>query len=398
MVFAKKSGVFFHLQESNTVEIFTLTMKHTMEVVMKTPLLETFWLRTLFPATVALSLAMSAVCPIGCRSTDGYGIEILQGDFSCPQIESVTVISSSSVQMEFSKDVTVLQAEVYPSDTSDGESESLGSVSWQVSEDCVVFTFENATKVGVEYVLEGSVEDLSGNTLTFAVSFSGPNDNPAQLFINEFRKDFRTANEIGEFVELYVLKSGNLSGLEVYSAHDGDSLKYAFPAIDVSEGDYITVHMRQCEEWTGMVSEEGDDLTLSTQADSCNTARDLWSENTKSVFANTDIIMVRFSETSEIMDAVLYAYNKDGETTTWDSSYDEILASISESGLWQGSTDTADVIQSKGVGYSKSFARQNLSKAISAYQNGEEIPNSADVWIVTKSPTPGYKNSTVAAN
>lgn len=365
---------------------------------MKKPLLETFWFRTLLPAALLLAAVVAIVCPISCCSTDTYGIEILQGDFSCPQIESISVLSSTSVQMLFSKEVDVLKAEVYIADTTDTESESLGSVSWDVAEDTVVFVFEDAAKVGVEYVLEGTVQDLSGNTLTFAASFSGPNDNPARLFINEFRKDYRSANEIGEFVELYVLKSGNLSGLEVYSAHDGDSLKYAFPAIDVSEGDYISVHMRQSEDWSGMVSEEGDDLTLSTQADSCDSARDLWSDNTKAVFANTDIIVVRFTESSEVMDAVLYAYNKDDEVATWDSSFDEILSAITESGTWQGSTDTTDVIQSKGVGYSKSFARQNLSEAITAYASGEEIPNSADVWIVTKSPTPGYENSTVAAN
>lgn len=365
---------------------------------MKKPLLEAFWFRTLLPAAVVLAVVVAVVCPISCCSTDTYGIEILQGDFSCPQIESISVLSSSSVQMVFSKEVDVLKAEVYTATSDDGESESLGAVSWDVAGDTVVFVFEDGAKVGVEYVLEGSVQDLSGNTLTFAASFSGPNDNPARLFINEFRKDYRSANEIGEFVELYVLKSGNLSGLEVYSAHDGESLKYAFPAIDVSEGDYITVHMRQCEDWSGMVSEEGDDLTLSTQADSCDSARDLWSDNTKAVFANTDIIVVRFTESSEVMDAVLYAYNKDDEVATWDSSYDEILSAITESGAWAGSTDTTDVIQSKGVGYSKSFARQNLAEAIAAYASGEQIANSADVWIVTSSPTPGYTNSTVAAN
>ena len=369
---------------------------------MKKPLLETFWFRTLLPAALVLAVVVAVVCPISCCSTDTYGLEILQGDFSCPQVESISVLSSSSVQMVFSKEVAVLQAEVYISgsstDSTDGASGSLGAVSWEVSGDTVVFLFEASTKVGIEYVLEGSVEDSSGNSLTFALSFTGPNDNPARLLINEFRKDFRAANEIGEFVELYVLKAGNLSGLEVYSAHDGESLKYAFPAIDVSEGDYITVHMRQSDQWSGMISEEGDDLTLSTHADSCDSARDLWSDNTKSVFSNTDIIVVRFSESAEVMDAVLYAYNKDDDVATWDSSYDELLSAISESGAWPGSTDTTDVIQSKGVGYSKSFARQNLSDAISAYQSGEEIPNSADVWIVTKSPTPGYTNSTVAAN
>ena len=375
---------------------------------MKKPLLETFWFRTFLPAALVLAVVIAMVCPISCCSTDTYGIEILQGDFSCPQIGSISVLSSSSVQMVFSKVVEVLKAEVYIADTTDTESESLGAMTWQVAGDTVTFSFEGEAKVGVEYVLEGTVEDLSGNTLTFAASFTGYNDNPARLVINELRNVYTTRSisdvkvHCSEFVELYVLKAGNLSGFEIYSANDGDSKSYQFPAIDVSEGEYITVHMRTIAspssetDGEGMVSETEDDLTLSTHEDSCDTARDLWNENnSKAVFADSDIVVLRNTSSGEVVDAILFAKSA---TTTWDSDYADVLNAVEESGVWQGGLEPADslCVDYIKTAYTRSCTRKNLSDVIKAYENADTIPNSAENWIVATPATPGYENSQTA--
>ena len=107
------------------------------------------------------------------------------------------------------------------------------------------------------------------------------------------------------------MKGGNLSGLEVISAANGDKTKFILPAVEVNEGDYVTVHMRMIVaeglDGEGMNNEFGDNLMLSKHEDSCDTARDLWSECTKKPFAASDIVVLRDSNTSEILDAVVFA-------------------------------------------------------------------------------------------
>ena len=80
-----------------------------------------------------------------------------------------------------------------------------------------------------------------------------------------------------EFIELRILSDGNLSGLELYSAYDGDSKSYIFPVLDVFRGEVIIVHLRKKDETA--VNELGSDLALSKSKYSSDKARDLWAEN-----------------------------------------------------------------------------------------------------------------------
>ncbi len=353
---------------------------------------------TFLPASIILWITIIFVCPTSCRSSSD-GINSLEGDFSSPEISDFKITSSESATIEFSEEVEVKAIEVFSAENGN----SFDNLTSTSEETGLNLEFNEKTEVGSNYVVEGIVTDQTGSSLTFSLPFIGYNENPAKLIITELRNAYATTTKNGtkvhrsEFVELYVLKSGNLSGLEIYSVSDGEKLKYSLPAIEVKKDEYITVHMRTINaeglDGEGMISELEDDIALSTHEDSCDTARDLWSSNSKAVFKDSDVVVLQDYYRDEIIDAILFAKT---ECTEWNQKFGTFLTKISENNIWQGGTDVQNVLCSDSITSSagtRSFARQNLQDAINAFANGNEIPNSKENWIITKSATPGYENS-----
>lgn len=340
-----------------------------------------------------------SVCPMSCRSSV-ESLELLSGDFSVPNITKFCATSSNSARLDFSREVELKNTELFLSD----EISSLGNVECKYEEKSVLLEFQNETAIGIDYKVEGMAFDSAGNSLTFSVPFKGFNNNPAKVIITELRNAYASKPAKGkgrrsEFVELYVLKGGNLSGLEVISAANGDKTKFILPAVEVNEGDYVTVHMRMIVaeglDGEGMHNELEDNLKLSTHEDSCDTARDLWSECTKKPFAASDIVVLRDSNTSEILDAVVFAKS---DCTEWKKGISDLASIVSESGVWQGGSSIENAVCCDNVSPSattRSLSRQNLKEAVASYKKGQVIANGKDCWIVAKTATPGYGNSNI---
>lgn len=436
-----------------------------------------FTVRTVCPSLCLFASVVLSVCQVGCRSTEDE-VDVLQGDFTVPQIENFEVTGASTLKIDLSKEgevsnIVVRQknGEEVESQSPKGQSEggnspgqngtsaepkedSLGQGNSESSENpmgpenpqnpveqentlpkdgekeiktnvayvddgkSLVVNMNRPTEVGEEYVVEGEVEDKNGNSMTFSIPFTGYNENPARLIISEVRNAYGTASvkdmegvsqkvHRSEYVELYVLKGGNLCGLEICSAYDGEGKKYQLPKIEVEAGEYITVHMRSVDaegfDGEGMESELGDDLTLSTHEDSCDSARDLWSSNTKSCLGDSDIVYIRNVYDGTIVDALVYAKST---VSAWKESFDETLLSLRKSGVWEGGVDPdgavcSDLITSSAA--TRSFSRQNVAQAEEAFAKGEKIYNGKDVWMITANSgsgknavvgiTPGYANS-----
>ncbi|WP_407398161.1 hypothetical protein [Treponema sp.] len=374
-----------------------------------------FLLRTVIPAGGLLFAVILAVCPMGCKA-DLDEIDVLDGDFSVPHVEKFTVTGSRSLEMEFTKKIRLENASAYDRDV---ESLFCG-VEATYSEDgkTVFVEMTDSTVIGNRYVLEGLIMDEHGNSLTFSIPFRGFNDHPAKVILSEVRNAYGTASvkdgagtsqkvHRSEYVEVYVLDGGNLCGIEVCSANDGDDKKYSMPAVEVNSGDYITVHMRTVDadefDGEGMVSELGDDLTLSTHEDSCSTARDLWSDNTKSCFADSDIVYLRNSFNGSILDALVYAKST---LVFWKDAYSDIADAVDLSGVWDSEVFPENGVCSDYITTSaatRSFSRQNIDECILAYERKEPIVNGKNVWMITANTgsgknliqgiTPGYRNS-----
>lgn len=336
-----------------------------------------------------------SVCPMSCRSSV-ESLELLSGDFSVPKITKFCATSSNSARIDFSREVELKNTELFLSD----EISSMGDVECKYEENSVLLEFQNETAIGIDYKVEGMAFDSAGNSLTFSVPFKGFNSNPAKVIITELRNAYGTKTSNGakvhrsEFVELYVLKDGNLSGLEIVSAANGDKTKFVLPAVEVKEGDYVTLHMRTIVaeglDGEGMHNELGENLKISTHEDSCDSARDLWSECTKKPFAASDIVVLRNSNTFEILDAVVFAKS---DCTEWKKGISDFAPIVSESGIWQGGASVENAVCCDNASATRSLSRQNLKEAIAAYKKGQPIVNGKEYWIVAKTATPGYKNS-----
>lgn len=348
---------------------------------------------TIFPAAGILCAVIFFFCPVSCRSS-AESPECLDGDFSVAEITEFRVTGVDSLEMEFSKDVQIGSAEIFSAD-----GETLGETCVDYGEKKASLNFSR-TEIGENYVAEGNLVDSSGNSLTWSIPFLGFNSNPAKFVITEIRNAYGQKKSGGEtvhrseFVELYVLKSGNLSGFEILSASDGDKKKFAFPAAEVQAGEIITVHMRKIvsdgADGEGMISETGSDLTVSTHEDSSDGARDFWSENSSAVFADSDIVYVLDSADGKILEAVLFA--KSG--AEWNAKISSVAEKIPEE-IWQGGKETANAVCSDNITSSaatRSFCRTNLGEVISAYKKNETLPNSGANWIVSKTATPGAEN------
>ncbi len=367
-----------------------------------------FMLKTLFPTAAIVLAVIASIGTFSCRAPE-EGVEILQGDFTVPEIREFSVIDDKTVKIEFSK-----QAYIDSGMLTEKENSTTTDCTCQSDMQTATVTFSDSTITGKKYLYEGIAKDDFGNTLSFSIEFEGYNSNPAKVILSEIRNAYGTKKIDGvnihkiEFAELYVIKEGNLSGLEIASAADGDAKKYSLPAIDVSKGEYITVHMRtidsDTEDGQGMTDELEDDLSLSTHLDHNENARDLWAENTKAVFADSDIVFIRNSFSGEIEDAVMFAKSS---CTSWKDDFTGIIEKIRESGVWQDGYGPQEVLCSDLITSSavtRSMSRQNVELAAKEYSEGKMMTNNASVWKITQDKgkagsknyvqgvTPGEKN------
>ena len=383
-------------------------------------------LKTVLPTVLLTGTVLLAVAPISCKVSE-EGIQLLTGDFSVPHIESMDVPDGKTVTLYFDKSVRSATASLSES-TSLSEPAAFEhqnmtiapvTITYQNENKTILFSLAEETSVGALYTLTGTVTDNSGNTLTFSIPFTGYNTHVPQLVLSEVRNAYSTTTDKTtgtkkykcEFIELYALTAGNLAGIELLNASDGEEKKFLFPSVEVAAGEYIVVHLRKME--AGCIDETGTDLTLSTATDSCPTARDFWADNTKARLASSDIIMVRNSNSGALLDVLLFA---NSSLSAWDTSYATYISAIEASGIWVDGTGESSCAPSSAVvsdAITSSAATRTLSRkdvpllpATSSAENSSLITNAAQQWIITANKgsgtkalpgaTPGYANSTNA--
>jgi len=200
------------------------------------------------------------------------------------------------------------------------------------------------------------------------------------LMLNELRTEFAGSGKRAEYIEFKTTAAGNLKGLSLHIMYDAvNPFVYAFPAVDVAEGEYITLHLQTFE--SVCIDELGENLSLSGGNESCPTARDLWVAGTSEVLHKTDIVYLQ-DEKGRIIDAIVMN-EKPG--VTWNNNqahFAEIVDTLRKCGMWQ----SADAVNTSAIG---------TSYFISVSRD-EEIENthSANDWYITGigGITPGKAN------
>ena len=372
---------------------------------LKTFLFKTLFLKTVLPAAFITLAVLAALIPLGCKSSV-EGLQMLEGDFSCPRAEDFFVTGEESFLVRFNKSVSCKEAFFWRTET--GEQTALEACP-QDEGKSLAFTSPVPMQTGAEYTFSGIVQDACGNTLTITVPFSGYNGRVPRIAISEIHiANSKTAknNWRAEYAELLVLTDGNLSGLELvctgsYTSKNGDAGIYKFPPLEVKAGEYVTVHLCKNESYSGMNDDEENNLCISKSPDSSNLAMDLWADNESSVTKTSDAVLVQNSADSSILDAVLFVQeSSSGKRTEWKTGTKEWLGAIAESGLWQQSDGTGIATEESAFcgnwsksATTKSICRKNTKSLLEAVRQDRDalLKNDKGCWVVA-SPSPGYAN------
>ena len=366
----------------------------------------------LFLQTLILtSVTVFCVAPFSCKISE-EGIIFVGGDYTSPILEDFSVLDEKTVQFNFSEKIKLRSYTVSEqikdisdsyehSDTEElspalkAASGGYGSLDteYKVSEDGRILTFlaSDCYEVGKPYEVFGIVEDKAGNSLTFCVPFRGFNSKLPKLIMTELQVKYKKQKEDAfrcEYIEFLALSDGNLSGLELVSAADGDAKKFVFPPESVKAGEVFLVHLRSAG--NGCIT-ESENLNASTALYSGKNIRDIWSENTKARLSdNTDIVFLRNSVDGSILDAFMYAAE---DALEWGKGMPAFAEEVAASGIYE-SSDISDVDVNSGLGSvaAKSFTRTDALELQQKILAGEEIEypvkRKADSWEV-KAVSPG---------
>ncbi len=367
-------------------------------------------------AVLLAGITVAAVLPVSCKITE-QGVKIVGGDYVPPVLNGFVVADEKTVVLEFSEKVEVsgfVVAKVIDDEFASMEHSSTidlspalerasgvyGAVGCSVQADnppnILKFILDEQMEIGQGYELYAKVLDSVGNTLTLVIPFTGFNSRVPELMITELQtesvssqnKAEKTAGIYrNEYVELLVLKGGNLAGLELCSGYDGETKKYTFPAIDVSTGEIIVVHMRN--RGNGCISEEGDDLTLATSSYTSPEIRDLWTDIETTTLGNkTDILIIRNRADRRLLDAVMF---RASNIEAWTKTMIDYSQLLDESTVYS-SGDIENAFITDALTATKTLHRTDALEYQQQLLEGVElefpVPSSAEVWTVGD-PTPG---------
>ncbi|MGL4987156.1 MAG: hypothetical protein ACRC5H_08500 [Treponemataceae bacterium] len=317
-------------------------------------------------------------------ATNNSDSSFLEGDFESPKMLSFNSMSETLIEIVFSKEITLntvsvdLVIEDDLQEVKLRKSESNFELETQIIEGTLVQIYlKTKTELGRLYSVQGQVSDKNGNTLDFLGYITGYNSRIPALIINEVRTE--TSKLKVEFIELLALSDGNLSGINIFSAHGADKSRYEFPAVDVRKGEYIVLHLRSIEE--GIV-DEVNAMDESAGTDALPTARDFWKEGNSKLISKTDVLLLEDRKDGKLIDALLLSSESN---EAWPKELHETMAKRAfEEGIWSDGWDISQTIVSDFATNTRTISRQS-----------REGMNGKDKWITvaTSNATPGKENS-----
>lgn len=324
--------------------------------------------------TIAVVIIL-LVCPLSCKLT-AEGIDIIKGDYTSPKMSECLVLDDKHLELDFSEKVDVTGVSISKNEQSMGKDlvgkRTINCYVEENEKENVIITLENSTEIGSSYIVTGVVEDGAGNSLTFSVPFSGYNGKIPRLIITELQNESSGGSSSlglyrGEFVRFLALDDGNLFGLSFGCASKPKD-NYVFPAINVSKGESIILHLQQ--KGNGCVSEEDDDLNIASNDYTENGIRDLWRNIPDSILGNKcDVIYLKDNIKNEIVQGIAYS---DGSKTEWADNYVPYVKQLAELNLFNAE-DIGNACNVKSVTSKKTLQRKNVADIENMLKNNVDI-------------------------
>ena len=318
---------------------------------------------------------------LSCTSVDEMPkvVSIFRGEIENVKLANYVQEKNNNICLSFDKNIK----EITCTASFDEEDENSIPCSVQkISEndkDFVVMLGENVQiDIGKEYYVKGEVKDKWGNSLLFFLPFVGANTDPAILKISEVRPLYSKKPK-GEFIEMIVEKSGNLSGIKILNVGSKKQPDYTFPPSYVKKGEIVVYHWRCFDE---DVKDEVEATIISRGSGATTSARDFWSVHKSLPKRKSNAIVIE--ESGCVQDAILFF---DSKTQDDDWPNEEIANAATkafESGVWSPSPQIKDAVRVH-VTPSTSLGRRIIPKT--------NVSN-AKQWVLynSKQVTQGRRN------
>lgn len=343
---------------------------------------------------VFTGISVCSITNISCKIS-AEGIKLLNGDYQSPVLEYYNVVDEKTINLKFSKEVSLCGCSVSSQMNENKEDEQIpendlieAEISYDDSKTLISLNLAKELIVGKTYELFGMVNDDYGNSLTFSVQIPGYNSRIPKIIMTEIQsasvgqttKEKAAGIYRNEFIEFLALSDGNLSGLEIVSGYDGESKKYIFPPVEVKKGEIFVVHLRKRGQ--GCISEEGDNLNLAFASYTNPDVRDLWGSEESTLLGNkVDVVVVKNQFTGKVVDAVMY---RESSVESWSKDMEKYAILAVDSTIYDSSNPDQAAI-TDGLTDTKTFSRQNCNLLIEKIEKSEEIeyPVKGSLWEVT---------------
>ncbi len=302
--------------------------------------------------------------------------DIISFDTIMPAFSGARALSATEIAFDFSVPVKVKSVQFDPP----AEIEQI-----EAGQRVIVKVVQPLPE-GERFMADLIVADLHGNTLTVLTPFRARNNRLPNMVITEIRTEYSKPKV--EFIELYTKSAGNLGAISVITAINGkDKPIYEFPPIEVSQGEYIVLHLRTIEE--GSVDELTGDLSRSTCTETSTMARDLWVPGNEERLRKTDGVAL-LNQDGGILDAALFSEYTSGEWIKQELV--QFCALLSENSAWKSKDQQQTPILPKDAAGS---SVTTTTRTICRDETAANSHSSQDWYItVTSGATPGFPNRT----
>jgi len=333
-----------------------------------------------FQLTAAIML-FTMITMAGCVPNAGgksYSIDILP-----PILQLAEILDKRHLRFTF--DEAIVVDDVHPVINPPIAIDSI-----DVEKEQLIVGFGVDQEIGREYTLRMSVADESGNSLSFLYDFSGWNPRIPGILLNELNP--RGTGNNPDCIELFVTQGGNLGGLLLLI---GTKNKYRenffFPAVEVSQGEYILVHAKtegisaEIDETAGMDA-SGGKLASSN-------ARDFWMRDSPGLPGNNGAVTLYARRGGPVIDAILWTNREDNdedEKLGWTHDGFIFASDLAEAKAWTTASGGGIPFPSEAVNASFSTSTRSICRA-----SVPEDTNSADDWhiVPTRGQTFGAANT-----
>lgn len=336
-----------------------------------------------FGLTAAVVLCTMAA---SCRVVP-EGINIIGGEYKSPQLLNVNVNSKNNVEISFSKEVSFIELSLQ--NQKKDEKINLLQTEATILESEILYEFlpESELSCTENYVLSGIIEDEKQNSLTFTTEVTGFNNNVPKLVLSEIRNQY--TNPKVEFIEFKSLSSGNTAGMIVEIVYKDVVTEYTFPAIAVTENQYVLLHLRSKDETCidEIPNENGNNFSKATYSPcSVEDVCDLWVKANEKIIGDYGIILIKERKNGKVIDGIAFGETAENFSTP---SLTTKYAELAQSDIWIAPKETDDDDSIQFIDASLSTNSRTINRI------NFDFPIQATDWIIVKAKkaTPGFENS-----